>query len=237
MSIGVDPAPVRLYVGVMFAVDHVLVSDALLDAPFCCSLSACAGACCVEGARGAPLDPDERAELELALPVVQHRLSDAAKRTIAAEGVWEGDEKRGYATTTVGGRECVFVADRKGTAVCAIQEAHMEGKLDWEKPLSCHLYPVRVESYGTGDERVEVINYERIGLCTPAEPHGRRLGIQLADFLTRPLTRRYGDDWVERFKRSLAERRETLGIGPAAPLPEPVPVRPPPAQSPPDPER
>ena len=217
----------------MFAVDHVLVSDALLDAPFCCALSACGGGCCVEGERGAPLDAHERAELERALPIVQHRLTDAARRTIAAEGVWEGDERRGYATTTVENEACVFVAYRKGgprggpVAVCSIQEAHAEGKLEWEKPLSCHLYPVRVETYGEGPDRVEVLNVERIGLCAPAEPHGRRLGLQLAEFLARPLTRRYGADWVARFQATLAARREALGVG----VPARVPVR----QTPPEP--
>jgi len=198
----------------MFAVDHVLVSDALLDAPFCCSLSACKGSCCVEGDRGAPLLPEERAELERALPIVGPRLRKEAHDVIGKEGVWEGNEREGYATTTVAGNECVFVVYRKGTAVCAIQEAHQQGKLDWEKPVSCHLYPVRVEAFGEGESRVEVLNYEQIEMCAPGIPHGRRLGLQLADFLSRPLARRYGDDWLVRFKAALRERREILGIGP-----------------------
>ena len=198
----------------MFAVDHVLVSDALLDAPFCCSLTACKGSCCVEGDRGAPLLPEERAELERALPIVGPRLRKEAHDVIGKEGVWEGNEREGYATTTVAGKECVFVVFRKGTAVCGIQEAYAEGKLDWEKPISCHLYPVRVEAYGEGESRVEVLNYEQIEMCTPGIPHGRRLGLQLADFLSRPLARRYGDDWLARFKATLQERRELLGIGP-----------------------
>ena len=205
----------------MFAVDHVLVSDALLDAPFCCALSACGGGCCVEGDRGAPLEPEERRELERALPIVGPQLRPEAHEVIGREGVWEGTDREGYATTTVDGGECVFVAYREGgpggrpIAVCAIQEAHVQGKLDWEKPLSCHLYPIRVETYGEGESRVEVLNYERIGMCDPAVPHGQGLGLQLADFLARPLARRYGEDWVRRFNAALQARRRELGIGPS----------------------
>ena len=218
----VDSPTAWLYVGAMFAVDHVLVSDALLDAPFCCALSACAGACCVEGDRGAPLAPEERAELERALPIVGPSLPPEAHEVIGREGVWEGNAREGYATTTIGGGACVFVAHRENPtggrpiAVCAIQEAHAQGKLEWEKPLSCHLYPIRVEAYGEGESRVEVLNYERIGLCEPAVPHGRGLGLQLADFLAKPLARRYGAAWVEAFMAALQARREELGIGPQA---------------------
>ena len=208
----------------MFQVDHVLVSDALLDAPFACHLGSCFGACCVHGDRGAPLEADEREALERALPVVESRLRPEALREIAQNGVWEGTEREGYGTTTVGGRECVFVTydgppRRSGggarpIAKCALQEAFWAGRTDFEKPVSCHLYPIRVESYGEGAEAVDVLNVERIDLCRPAVPHGERTGVQLADFLDRPLTRRYGDAWVGRFRETLRQRRLDVGIGP-----------------------
>lgn len=203
----------------MFAVDHVLVSDALLDAPFACHLGSCLGGCCVHGDRGAPLEADERAELEAALPVVRHRLRPEALREIDARGVWEGDEREGFATTTVDDRECVFVVYDRSVAKCALQNAYWEGKLTWEKPLSCHLYPIRVERYGDGPEGVEVLNYEQIDLCRPGIPHGRRTGTQLADFLERPLTRRYGVDWFARFRTALDERREALDVVPVTERP------------------
>ncbi len=202
----------------MFAVDHVLVSDALLDAPFACHLGSCLGACCVHGDRGAPVEPDERAALDAALPIVQDRLRPEARREIAKRGTWEGTDRDGYHTTTVRGRECVFVVyDRFGgreVAKCALQEAFWEGKVGVEKPISCHLYPIRVERYGEGADAVEVLNYERIDLCAPAVPHGERTGTQLADFLDRPLTRKYGADWVARFHETLRQRRLDVGIGP-----------------------
>ncbi|HYE96845.1 MAG TPA: DUF3109 family protein, partial [Rubricoccaceae bacterium] len=124
----------------MFAVGPVLVSDAVLDAPFACALGKCRGACCVQGVRGAPLEPEERAQLEAALPVVWDRLRPAAQATILREGTWERDAEDGsFAVMTVGGNECVFAVFRGGVAKCAIQEAHREGLLAFPKPISCHL--------------------------------------------------------------------------------------------------
>ena len=200
----------------MFAVDHVLVSDALLDAPFACHLGSCLGACCVHGDRGAPLEPDERAELDAVLPVVWDRLRPAARARIAEHGTWEGSDADGYGTQTVRGRECVFVTYERGVATCAIQAAHRAGKVAWEKPISCHLYPIRAETYGHGDDAIEVLNYERIDDCAPAVGHGRRTGVQLGDFLAVPLARKYGAAWAERFKRALAQRRRDVGVPPTA---------------------
>ncbi len=92
----------------MFAVDHVLISDDLLDAPFCCNLGACHGACCVKGDSGAPLEPEERARLEEILPEVRKNLRPEALKVIEQKGVWEEVGKEEYATTCVGGEECVF---------------------------------------------------------------------------------------------------------------------------------
>ena len=196
----------------MFAVDHVLVSDALLDAPFACHLGSCLGACCVHGDRGAPLEPEERAELDAVLPVVRERLRPEALAQIDAHGTWEGDEAEGYGTQTVKGRECVFVTFERGVAICAIQKAFREGKVAWEKPLSCHLYPLRVETYGEGPDAIEVLNYEQIELCRPAVRHGGRTGVQLGDFVAAPLARRYGDAWAEKFRAALAQRRADVGV-------------------------
>lgn len=196
----------------MFAVDHVLVSDDLLDAPFACHLGSCLGGCCVHGDRGAPVTSEERDDLDAALDVVRSRLRPEALAEIARTGTWEGNARDGYFTATVRGGECVFVVFERGVAKCAIQSAFREGKTGWEKPLSCHLYPIRVETHGEGEDAVDVLNYETIDLCRPAVPHGRRTGVQLADFLEGPLTRAYGPDWYARFRTALDERRDALGI-------------------------
>jgi hypothetical protein len=108
----------------------------------------------------------------------------------------------------------VFVVYDGAVAKCALQQAYWEGKIGFEKPVSCHLYPIRVEHHGTGADAVEVLNYEQIDLCRPAVRHGARTDVQLIDFLERPLSRRYGVDWYARFSTALDERRAALGIGP-----------------------
>ena len=190
----------------MFAVDHVLVSDAVLDAPFSCNLGACRGGCCVQGDSGAPLEPDERRRLEEVLPVIRTDLRPDALDVIAERGPWEETEPGRYATTCVGDAECVFVTYEGPVALCALHKAYRDGRIDWPKPISCHLYPLRVESYGD----VEAINYEPIDLCNAAERQGGRLNEQLAEFLREPLVRRYGSDWYERFLETCRERRTVL---------------------------
>ncbi|MDX1421272.1 MAG: DUF3109 family protein [Rubricoccaceae bacterium] len=198
----------------MFAVGPVLVSDAVLDAPFACNLGACLGACCVHGQSGAPLEPEERARLEAVLPVVEPDLRPEARETIRREGAWEAVAPGDYATTCVGGRECVFVVYDGAVAKCAIQQAYQAGRVDFEKPISCHLFPLRVERHGEGEDAIEVLNYEQIDHCQPAVRHGRRAGVALADFLARPLTRRYGPRWYRAFQEAVAARRDALDLPP-----------------------
>jgi hypothetical protein len=198
----------------MFAVGPVLVSDALLDAAFACDVGACRGACCVVGERGAPLEEDEVQRLEDVLDVVRDELRPEARAVVDRNGPWEGDDRRGYATATVADRECVFVVYEQGRSIatCAIQRAHQAGRVDWEKPISCHLYPIRVERYGYGEAAIEVLNYEQIDLCAPGRQAGRRSRTALARYLERPLTRRYGAEWYARFVAAWRERRADLQV-------------------------
>lgn len=206
----VDKPDAALYVkGIMFAVKDILVSDALLDAPFSCNLGACFGACCVQGDSGAPLEPDERQELESVLPAVKKYLRPEALEVIEEKGVWEETAPDHYVTTCVGKAECVFVTYDGPVAKCAIQKAFFEGTVEFEKPVSCHLYPIRIERIGEYD----TINYERIEICDPGVKHGRRTGMQLADVLQRPLVRKYGKEWYNEFKEILEARREAVGVG------------------------
>lgn len=192
----------------MFAVDNILISDEVLDAAFACNLGACHGACCVVGDAGAPLEEAEREPLEAAVPHVRHLLSPDALAIIDAEGPWEasGDD---LAVRCVDGGACVFVTHDGPVATCALQKAYHQGRIPFEKPISCHLYPIRVERYGD----TEVLNYEQIDLCRPARKHGRRCGVGLPDFLRGPLERKYGADWYARFREAVRARRDALGIG------------------------
>ncbi|QXD16871.1 DUF3109 family protein [Rhodocaloribacter litoris] len=190
----------------MFAVDHILISDDLLDAPFSCLLGACRGGCCVHGESGAPLEPGERALLEAALPRVRKYLTPEALAVIERDGVWEEVEPGAYATTCVDGAACVFVTYDGPVAKCALQKAYLAGRIDFPKPISCHLFPVRVQTYGD----IEVLNYEQVPLCEAARKHGRRHNVQLVDFLREPLVRKYGMDWYEKFRLAWTQRRDAL---------------------------
>ncbi|MFW5955644.1 MAG: DUF3109 family protein [Rhodothermales bacterium] len=192
----------------MFAVDNILVSDELLEAQFACALSACQGACCVQGDSGAPLEEDELEALEEVFPIVRKWLRPEALEVIERDGVWEEVSPGNFATTCVDGGECVFVTYQGPVATCAIQRAHQQNKTDFPKPISCHLYPIRVQQFGD----VEALNYEKIEICEPGRRNGARCGIPLADFLEQPLVRKYGEDWYRRFTQALEERRHILGV-------------------------
>lgn len=199
----------------MFAVGDILITDELLNAPFACHLSACNGGCCVQGDSGAPLEADERNDLEEVLPQVLEYLRPEAIAVIKEKGVWEetaseNNATPSYATTCVGDAECVFVYYEGPVAKCAIEKAYFKGHTSFRKPISCHLYPIRAERFGD----VEALNYEQIPLCKPAIKNGKEHQIQLQDFLREPLVRKYGEAWYEQFCLACDERRLALGQKP-----------------------
>jgi len=188
----------------MFVVDNILISDDLVEASFACNLSACMGACCVQGDSGAPLEKSECKDLEGVFPVVRDRLRPEALEVIDSAGVWEKTSTGGYATTCVGTSECVFVRYQGPVAMCSIQEAHAEGKTTFVKPISCHLYPLRITDLGEFD----ALNYEQIGICAPGIKKGVKQTVYLSDYLEIPLVRKYGSDWYARFKEACENRRQ-----------------------------
>lgn len=193
----------------MFAVGDILISDEVLDAPFACHLSACHGGCCVQGDAGAPLESDERADLERVLPQIRASLRPEALAVIDERGVWEETDGT-YATTCVDDAECVFVVYDGPVALCGIQRAYQQGRIEFEKPISCHLFPLRAEQYGT----LDVLNYEQVEVCDPGRAHGCRQGMQLVDFLHRPLVRKYGEAWYDAFRAAWVTRRQELRRSP-----------------------
>ena len=192
----------------MFAVGNVLVSDELLDAPFSCNLGACLGGCCVQGDSGAPLEPEEREELEKILPRVRKYLRPEALEIIDDKGVWEEVKPQQYATPCVNHAECIFVTYEGPVAKCAIEKAYFNGEISFRKPISCHLFPIRAERYGD----LDALNYEQIPLCNPAIKSGTKKNIQVLEFLREPLVRKYGETWYEQFLSAVDERREALGL-------------------------
>lgn len=193
----------------MFEVGNVLIADDVAETRFACNLAACKGACCVQGASGAPLEPEERAILEKHYPAVKKYLTPEAIATVEREGVWEDAGRGHFVTTCVDDEECVFVTWEGPVAKCSLQKAFVKKEIDFPKPISCHLFPIRVSNHGAGD----VLNYEEIGICKPALVNGNRQGIAVSDYLRDPLTRKYGADWYDAFREACDERRALMESG------------------------
>jgi hypothetical protein len=174
----------------MFIVGDAILEDDLLDARFACDLEACRGACCcLEGGRGAPLADEEVLEIERAYPVIKDALPAAHRAVLDRAGLVDGGPGE-FATTCVEDRACAFVYFDEGIARCAFERAYLDGRLSWRKPLSCHLFPIRVR-------RVfhDALRYEQIPECKPGRMKGTRDGVRLTSFLREPLTRAYGEPW------------------------------------------
>jgi len=177
----------------MFEIGEAVIEDDIGHASFCCDLVRCKGACCfIVGGRGAPLEDDEVLEIQKAFPIVRSYLGEQSLRTIETRGLIEGSPGD-YATTCVDQRECVFVVFEEGVARCSFEMAYNAGKLDWRKPLSCHLFPIRVRSFGS-----DHLRYEQIPECDPGRERGDRERIPLAEFLREPLERKFGKAWYRR---------------------------------------
>ena len=170
-----------------------LISEDLFEKRFVCDLNACKGACCVEGASGAPLEVEEETLLRELWPKIRPYIPEKGQRAIDEHGVSEVDEDGDLVTTLVEGRgECAFtVFDDKGIALCGVEKAWKDGAIPFRKPISCHLYPIRIAKLKFHDG----LNYHRWPICKPACECGAKLDVPVFRFLKDSLTRKYGADW------------------------------------------
>lgn len=177
----------------MIVIDDVIISDDVVEKQFVCNLSACKGECCVAGELGAPLEESETEILESIYEKVKPYLTPAGIKAIEKQGKWvrtEEDEK--FNTPLMGNKGCAWLNyDENGVVICAIEKAYRDGVVDWKKPISCHLYPIRITTQkSTGHE---MVNYERWDVCRPACKNGKALGVEVYKFLKEPLIRKYGE--------------------------------------------
>jgi hypothetical protein len=184
----------------MIAIDQTLISQDLLEKKFVCDLNACKGACCVAGDSGAPLDKDELPILDEIFEKVKPFMTAGGIRAVEKHGTYVIDDDGDYTTTLVSEKaECAFVYfDETKTAKCAIEKAHAAGIIDWKKPISCHLYPVRITKY----RKYDAVNYHEWQVCKPACDCGSKLGVPVYKFLKEPLIRKYGKEWYKELERS-----------------------------------
>ncbi|WP_296622487.1 DUF3109 family protein [Marivirga sp.] len=178
----------------MILVGNAVITDDIKDKNFVCNIEKCKGACCVEGDLGAPLTDEELPIMKEIYPKVKPYLSAEGIKAIEEQGEyiedWEGD----YSTTTINEKECAYaVYDEKNILKCGIEQAHNDGKIDFLKPISCHLYPVRITKY----DEYDALNYDRWEICDPACDFGEKLGVPLYKFLKDALIRNYSKEWYE----------------------------------------
>lgn len=176
----------------MIQIEDTLVSLDLIERFFCCDPAQCKGECCVEGDAGAPLEKEEFDRLRNLLPVVWDDLSSEAQAVIHRQGVGYIDADNDIVTSIVNGKNCVFTCyDANGVCKCAIEKAYNEGRTDFRKPISCHLYPVRITRY----KDYRAVNYHRWKVCRAAELSGEQKRLPLYRFLREPLIRQFGEEW------------------------------------------
>jgi hypothetical protein len=184
----------------MIAIDKTLISEDLLEKKFVCDLNACKGACCVAGDSGAPLEKDELPILDSILEKVKPYMVKKGIKAVEKYGSYVIDGDGDYTTTLVSsGAECAFVFfDENKIAKCAIEQAYYDGKIDWKKPISCHLYPVRI----TAHKEYDAVNYDKWSICKPACECGAKLDVPVYKFLKEPLIRKNGKDWFKQLEQS-----------------------------------
>jgi len=176
----------------MIEIGDTIISRDLIERRFACDLPHCMGACCVDGDAGAPLTKDEFDILRQLLPVVWNDLSPAAQVVINRQGIGCIDREGEIVTSIVDGKDCVFTCyDANGVCRCAIEKAFNEGKTTFIKPVSCHLYPVRVKQY----RHYKAVNYHCWNVCKAAEILGEHTKTPLYRFLREPLIRKFGAEW------------------------------------------
>ncbi|MDT7831290.1 DUF3109 family protein [Flavobacteriaceae bacterium S356] len=182
----------------MFQLRKTIVSEDLFEKDFVCNLSACKGACCIDGEAGAPLTEEETKKLEDIYPQVKPLLRKEGIEAIEKEGTWITSDFDELETPLINHKECAYVIfDDKKTALCGIEEAYNQGIIDWKKPISCHLYPVRVKEYS----EFSAVNYNKWGICDDACTLGKELQVPVYKFVKEALIRKFGESWYEELEK------------------------------------
>lgn len=189
----------------MIEIGNTLVSLDVFEKKFVCDLNACKGACCIKGDAGAPVEKEEEEEMKKVLSEVLPYMRTEGKQAVKEQGIAVRDEEGELTTPLVDGGECAYVTfDETGTAKCAFELAFQDGKIDFPKPVSCHLYPIRIRKYN----RFEALNYDRWDICDPACALGEKLAVPVFRFVKNALVRKYGEDWFAQAEAAEALLRE-----------------------------
>jgi hypothetical protein len=183
----------------MISLENTLLSDDIKSTFFSCDLEKCHGACCVEGDAGAPLEEEEISLLEDHIDEIRSFMVAGGIEEVEMTGVFDYDAEGKFVTPLIRGGACAYVYFEGEIARCAIEKAYREGKIPFAKPISCHLYPIRIKSTRTGD----LLNYHQWPICSEALKRGKRENLPLFRYLEGALVRKYGQDWYDLLLRSL----------------------------------
>ena len=186
----------------MIFIDNTIISEDLLDVMFSCPLEKCKGACCIEGDAGAPLEIEEISSLEDFIDKIKPFMTERGRKVIQENGVFDYDVNGEFVTPLVNDAECAFTNFSDGIAWCSIEKAKEEGEIDFQKPVSCHLYPVRIKKH----KNFVAVNYHKWHICKAALKKGSKQGLPLYKFLKEPLIRMFGLDWYEKLDESVNTR-------------------------------
>lgn len=181
----------------MIAIENTLVSEDILEKKFVCDLNACKGACCVKGDSGAPLEDVEARILEENFKDIKPFMRPEGIEAVEKQGKFIVDADGDMVTPLVNDKECAYVHfGENNTAYCAIERAYKEGKINFQKPISCHLYPVRITKY----KQYDAVNYHQWDICKSACKCGAKLNVPIYKFVKAALIRKYGQNWYEQLE-------------------------------------
>lgn len=194
----------------MFQIGKTLVSEEILEKDFVCNISACKGECCIAGDAGAPVLDEEIEKLKEVYPKVKHLLRPEGIEAIEREGTYTTSPFGEHETTLVNHQECAFVTfDEKGVACCGIEQGYNMGLVDWKKPISCHLYPIRVQE----NSNFVSVNYNEWDICDDACTLGKELEIPVYKFLKNALILKFGEDWYNELELVAKEWKNQKKLG------------------------
>jgi hypothetical protein len=183
----------------MLEIDNTIVSLDIIEKNFSCDLNNCKGVCCLYGDAGAPLEKEETFILEQIYPLIRQYLTIEGLLTIEANGLYTIDDEADFVTPLISHKECAFsFKDENQIYKCAIEKAFFDNVISFQKPVSCHLYPVRINKYNDYD----AINYHKWQYCECAVVKGKNLNVPVYEFLRIPLTRKYGKEWYEKLEHA-----------------------------------
>ncbi|HEX2936149.1 MAG TPA: DUF3109 family protein [Bacteroidales bacterium] len=180
----------------MLQIDNTILSLDIIEKKFLCDLDKCKGACCVLGDSGAPLKKDEAELLQVIFPSLKPYLRREGIEAIEKQGAYVIDSDGDMVTSLVNNKECAYAIFEKGIAKCGIEKAFLDNRIDFQKPVSCHLYPIRVTKYSS----FEALNYHQWEICKPARKLGAKKELPVYSFLKQPLVREYGEDWYKQLE-------------------------------------